>query len=466
MLDLYHATRDDLIRLYLAERDARQDLDRRAERQAQEIAELRQAVALLTERIGTLTTSPDEGPHRPGGGPSRTMPGHKPEQAAGGVPAPRTRRAKGHGRIRMQATDQLIHALAACPDCGAPLAGGSVKRTREVIDLPPPRIVVTEHVYLERRCPDCGTRCVPPPALAGLVTGQGRIGHHLTSLIGVLREEARLPVRAIQTLLATLTGLHLSVGAITGAVARIAHHATPTITAIQAAIRASPVVHLDETGWREAGRNGYVWTASTPDVRLFRHGSRAKAMVDTLLGDAFAGVMVSDFYAAYTTDERLHQYCWAHLLRDIRELTQQYPQDPVLAGWADGVGAIFHRARGGTAGSPRTRWAIRRQGQADLRQLCRPWQDVAVPQRRLSARILKHLESLFVFVTEPDVPPTNNAAERSLRHLVIARKISGGTRSPVGTQTKMTLASLFGTWRVQGINPYEATVQLLACPQV
>lgn len=153
------------------------------------------------------------------------------------------------------------------PDCGAPLAGGSVKRTREVIDLSPPQIVVTEHVFLERRCPDRGQRCVPPPQLPGLVTGQGRIGHRLTSLLGVLREEARLPIRVIQRLLATLTGLHLSVGAITAVAARIAHHAMPTMTAIQAAIRASPVVHLDATGWREAGRNGYVWTASPPARR-------------------------------------------------------------------------------------------------------------------------------------------------------------------------------------------------------
>ncbi len=464
MLDLYHATRDDLIRILLDQQDQLADRDRQLARQARDIAELRQAVALLTERIGTLTASGDDSD--PGSGTSRSMPGLKPDQVPERPARPRTRRSTGHGRTRMQATDQVVHALAACPDCGAPLAGGSSKRTREVIELPPPRIVVTEHVYVERHCPDCGKRCVPPPQLQGMVTGQSRLGHGLTSLVAVFREEARLPVRTIQHLLATLTGLHLSVGAITAASQRLAARADPVLTAITAAIRAGPVVHLDETGWRESGRNGYVWTASTPDARLFRHGSRQKAMVDQLLGDQFGGVVVSDFYAAYTTDERLHQYCWAHLLRDIQELTQQHPDDPVLAGWADGVGAIFHRAQAGTGETPRARWAIRRQCQADLRQLCRLWEKVDVPHRRLCARILKHLPALFTFVTEPAVPPTNNAAERSLRHLVIARKISGGTRSPVGTKTRMTLASLFGTWRVQGINPYHACHDLLASPQV
>ena len=87
-------------------------------------------------------------------------------------------------------------------------------------------------------------------------------------------------------------------------------------------------------------------------------------------------------------------------------------------------------------------------------------------QGKLCRRIDKHLKELFVFVAEPEVPPDNNAAERSLRPLVISRKISGGTRSQQGTETKMALASLFGTWRAQGQNPLTACRQLLTSPQV
>ena len=82
------------------------------------------------------------------------------------------------------------------------------------------------------------------------------------------------------------------------------------------------------------------------------------------------------------------------------------------------------------------------------------------------ARPVLDAGNFFVFVAEPAVPSDNNAAERSLRHLVISRKISGGTRSERGTDSKMTLASLFGTWRVQGLNPLDACRQLLACPQL
>ncbi len=89
----------------------------------------------------------------------------------------------------------------------------------------------------------------------------------------------------------------------------------------------------------------------------------------------------------------------------------------------------------------------------------------AAPQAALCRRIERPLGELFVFVEDPAVPPTNNAAERSLRHLVTCRKISGGTRSEAGTDTKMTLASLFGTWRALGLNPLEQCRALLAAPQ-
>ena len=69
-------------------------------------------------------------------------------------------------------------------------------------------------------------------------------------------------------------------------------------------------------------------------------------------------------------------------------------------------------------------------------------------------------------MADPAVPSDNNAAERSLRHLVVSRKISGGARSQRGTDTKMTLASLFGTWRAQGLNPLAACRQLLVSPQL
>ena len=459
-MDLFHADRDELLRIIRLQQETIAEHARLTARLEQEVADLRQTVATLTAQLGG-------GSERGSGatGLPKGMPGLKAVQAPDGPARPRKQRSTGVGRRRMPATRQEMHALRQCPRCGAGLSGGTLKRTREVIELPPPRIVVTEHQYVERRCGVCGKRCVPTPELGGLVHGTGRIGHGLTSLLVLLREEARLPVRTIQSLLQTLTGLQLSVGAIVAASQRVAARASPPLTAIEQAIRASPVVHLDETGWRQAGRNGFVWTASTPEHRCFVYGTRHKAMVDQLIGADYAGVVVSDFYTAYTGDDRLHQYCWAHLLRDIDELSAQHPDDAALQGWGAAVAAVYGRADLSASGPVTQRAAARQTAESDLAQLCQPWTEPRVPQTPLCVRILKHLPSLFVFVTDAGVPPTNNAAERSLRHLVTMRKISGGTRSARGTTTRLALASLVGTWRLQGVNPYHATFDLLAAPK-
>ena len=354
MLDLYHASRDELIRIILAQREELAVRDRQLAAQAAELAQLRAVIAQLTARLGALeqaTTRP--GP--PGPGSPSGMPGLKPAEPAERAARPRKRRETGYGRSRMTATAQVIHTRDTCPECGAPLAGGSIKRTREVIDLPPPQVVVTEHVSVERRCPDCGRRCLPAPELSAMVNGQRRFGHRLVSLLAVLREEARLPIATIQRVLRTLSGLELSVGAIVDNVAAVAVRAQPVLAALEDQIRASPVVHVDETGWREAGHNGYVWTFSTPTIRRFRYGRRTKEMVSAVLDETFAGVLVSDFYAAYTSYAGGHQYCWAHLLRDIHELTAQHPTDAALRGWATAVRRIVTEAQTGATGTVRER---------------------------------------------------------------------------------------------------------------
>jgi transposase len=423
------------------------------------IAEQQATIATLEARVREL-----ERRLTPGGG--RGMPGLKREEAAERAPRERKRRQQQFVRRRHAApTRQVVHAVAACPGCGTALVGGSIKRTREVLDVVLAPVEVVEHVYLERRCPGCGRRCVPPPELAGQVVGQQRLGVGLVSLLATLREVGRLPLATLQWYLATFHQCPLSQGAIVGALQRVATQAQPTVAASRARVRASPYVQADETGWRENGRNGYVWTFSTPTEQVFVRRGRNKEVVDEVLGDAFSGVLVSDFYAAYHHYPGLKQRCWAHLLREIHDLRTLYPTDRSLQKWAAAVHRIYTRAVAYRGKDRRARQQARRRFAQQLARCSAPFaEQPAAAQRKLCARILRHLEELFVFVVEPMVPPDNNGAERSLRHLVTSRKISGGTRSAQGTETKMALSSLFATWRAQGRNPYHACRDLLASP--
>ena len=300
-----------------------------------------------------------------------------------------------------------------------------------------------------------------------MALGRQRLGVNLISRIATLREEGRLPIRSIQWYLRTVHQLRLSVGAIVSAIHQTAQQAQPAVAAILDRIRASPVVHADETGWRQNGNNGYVWTFSTPTERYFLRRGRGKAVVDEALSESFSGVLVSDFYAAYHHYDGPKQRCWAHLLRDIHDLVALYPKDTALAQWAAAVHQLYVEARSFTHPQAQRRRTAQLAWERQLLVIGQPFlADPLALQGRLCRRIERHIKELFVFVAEPDVPSDNNPAERSLRHLVISRKVSGGTRSERGTESKMTLASVFGTWRARGLNPLAACRQLLTSPQI
>ena len=258
------------------------------------VLEQQRVIERLERRVAEL-----EGQAKPGGPPR--MPGLK-SSSARKPPAqqqPSKQRRHGFARRRMTPTHRVEHVVESCPDCGTHLTGGWVQRTREVIELPVVPVQVTEHVFIARTCPACRRRCIPPAQLDGVALGRQRLGVNLISRIATLREEGRLPIRSIQWYLCTVHQLRLSVGAIVSALHQTAQQAQPAVAAILDRIRASPVVHADETGWRQNGNNGYVWTFSTPTERYFLRRGRGKAVVDEALSESFSGVLVSDCYAAY-----------------------------------------------------------------------------------------------------------------------------------------------------------------------
>ena len=321
-IDLTTASRDVLIAIIVQQQAV--------------IAELQVMMVRLERRVAEL-----EGQAKPGGPPR--MPGHQPSSGRQPPAQQQASKQRRHGfaRRRMTPTHRVEHVVEGCPDCGTHRTGGWVQRTREVIELPVVPVQVTEHVFIARTCPACRRRCIPPAQLDGVALGRQRLGVNVLSRIATLREEGRQPIRSIQWYLRTVHQLRLSVGAIH----RTAQQAQPAVAAILDRIRASPVVHADETGWRQNGNNGYVWTFSTPTERYFLRRGRGKAVVDEALGESFSGVLVSDFYAAYHHYDGPKQRCWAHLLRDIHDLVALYPKDTALAQWAAAVHQLYVEAR-------------------------------------------------------------------------------------------------------------------------
>lgn len=391
------------------------------------------------------------------------------------TPKERTKRAPLHnkGRQREEPTRIVEHAYERCPDCAYQLRGRSVAWSRQVIELPePPPVEVIEHRGLKRYCPVCQKWQTPRVALEGQVLGHGRLGVRLVSLLGWLRARLRLPVGQIQEALRTLWGLRLSEGAIVDNLRRLAVATAGERARIAARVRASPAVHADETGWREAGQNGYVWVRATPegDCLYSYDRSRTGAVAQRLLDDC-TGVRCTDFYAGYNGVLGRKQRCGAHLLRDLHALKEAHPQDEAVRDWVQAVRALYERGQecGPQSLSAAQRERAYRQLEERARALARCYADTdGHPCQTLAQRLRRHRGELFEFVRVPGLGATNNEAERRLRPLVIARKISGGTRSPQGTQARLDVASLFQTWHARGLNPFAACYSVLhsALPQV
>jgi transposase len=387
----------------------------------------------------------------------------------------RKKRAAVHntGRRREEPTQIVEHAYERCPDCAYALRGRSVAWSRQVIEIPPPPpVAIIEHRGLKRYCPVCQKWQTPRVALGGQVLGHGRLGVRLLSLLGWLRARLRLPLSQMQELLQTLYGLHLSEGGIVDSLRRLAQATAAERARIAAQIRAAPAVHADETSWRENGQHGWVWVQTTADgACLYTYDrSRSGAVAQGLL-DACTGVRCTDFYAAYNGVLGRKQRCWAHLLRDLHALKKAYPRHEAVQEWAQAVQALY--ARGQECLMQELSAGQREQAYRQLEDralaLGRCYADAADhPCQVLAQRLRRHRGELFEFVRTTQAGATNNDAERVLRPLVIGRKISGGTRSAQGTQTRLDLASLFQTWHACTPNSFAACFSLLhsGLPQV
>jgi hypothetical protein len=287
------------------------------------------------------------------------------------------------------------------------------------------------------------------------------------ALIGYLSESLRLPCREIQNYLQTMHGLRLSVGAIEDLRKGLAEKLQPVAEELKTQIRSSAIVHADETGWREDGQNGYVWVFSTPGEQGVRYyvyeHSRGQKVVTAVLGEEFKGVLGSDFYAAYNVYTGRHQRCWPHLLGDLHDLKAEHPADNEVYLWAQALHALHDDAQAFVQDNPGQSEREKRYVTLvhDIEELGLLYAQSEHPCQALAKRLLRHQDELFQFVLVAGLRADNNLAERSLRPLVVVRKISGGTRSPAGSQTRMTLASVFGTWKARALNPFLQCLSLL-----
>lgn len=426
-----------------------------------------ETIGRLTEQVSALEAEVERLRSQVGGGkgaPEWVKPNRKERREQ--ERTERKKRKDSSVRRREAPTEIVQHAVERCPDCGRRLRGGWVHRVRQVIEIPETPVRIIEHQVMARHCGVCNKVHIPKLDLSGEVVGKHRVGVRLMSLVAKLHTECRVPLKTIQNSIRTLYGLHLSLGELCGILHTVADRGSGEYGKLLEAIRGSPVVNADETGWREDGLNGYIWSFSTPEARYFAYNrSRSSDVPKELLGEEFAGVLVCDFYCAYNVLLSRRQRCWAHFLRDLNKLKDEHSQESDVVDWVEKVISIYRGAKRFRAKKFDDRLKKRIAIQDELHELALLYVKTEAPQHVLAERIERFLPELFVFVEDPSVPSSNNAAERSVRPSVIARKVSGGTRSAKGSVTAMTLMSLFGTWKLRGLDTLAICRQMLVGPQ-
>lgn len=331
---------------------------------------------------------------------------------------------------------------------------------------------LTEYHVPVMVCPACGStmRGLHPD----LTTDQygataHRCGERLKASLQVLHHEVGLPQRRLPRVLQLTTGIRITQGTVTQSAQRLAAEGTPLAAHVQlleADLRAAAYVHHDDTGWRICADQAWVSTFRSAKTVLFTANSQhTNAELRSVLGDAFQGVLVCDRFKVYDSkmlDQVRQQKCLAHLIRNADEIAVGEQKRPgrgheygirLAQLFRDGI-----KLHQGYHNGLCTREEYRQQGEHLTLRLEKllsraPLKTKANERLRLGIRE-QHLRGrVLLFLSDPEIPPTNNAAERSLRTVVMARKVSQCNKNAQGALTYMRIKSTVETARLRGQDP-------------
>jgi transposase len=368
---------------------------------------------------------------------------------------------KGHppwNRKKPEKIDQTVEvdAPCTCPNCSASTDLSRPETTSYVQEdiVLRPQIIVTEYIHTSAWCPNCEKQVVQT---LDKEIPNAPIGPSAKATALFLRHDLKLSYRKIQLAMKTLYGFDFVPASTLGFEKRARKNADPVYADLIEKIRASNIVHADETHWRQDGINHQIWHAGTTDVAVFRiDKSRSSEAAKRLLGDKIDGLLVTDAYAGYNAIEvQARQSCLAHLIRKADELlkllrSKKYPDHESIS-FCRKIAKLFTLACRKKIPAPKTeKQTLKPRFTRLLDSICSAPLETAKAET-LRKRLIpgaREYDEVFAFI-DFDGPPTNNHAERALRPLVIFRKISMGTRSPIGSENITIFASLVQTAKLQ-----------------
>lgn len=367
------------------------------------------------------------------------QPGHKPHQR------------------QLLPLDRVDHVIATrpqqCTACQAALTGDDPNPLRhQVFEIPPIKPVVTEFQLHRLTCACCGTLNKAhwhhdKPA--------GQLGARATAILTTLRIKARQSVAQTQQLMDELFGLHLSTGLVSKTDHRVSEQLKQPYEALHEHLLESARANLDETVWYQAGERQVLWCGVTAHaVWMMLRDNRKQEQAKELIGEHYKGVATSDRYPGYNFLDKLRrQFCWAHVLREFMAMSQSADEKVNFYGYillctGRRVMSLWGRYKSGQLSREELKEQVEGK-KPQMKMWLKEVSEVKGEEGGVARALLKHFESLWVFVEHEGVEPTNNAAERALRHAVLLRKTSFGSQSERGLRFVERVLSVFETLKRQ-----------------
>jgi transposase len=373
----------------------------------------------------------------------------------------------------------VVHPVALCPHCQADLqaveATGIEKR--QVFDVPPVQLEVTEHQAEVKCCPGCGETV--KGTFPAEVTQPVQYGPRLKAQAVYLNTYQLIPLARIGELLADFYGGAPSEAFILAANQAVVEQIAPTLEAIKSQLTAAAVIHCDESGLRVEGQLHWLHGTGTPDLTYYAvHAKRGQAaMRDIGILPVFGGRAVHDGWASYFQFEHCaHALCNAHHLRELQFVMERYEQ-----AWAQDLFSLLLDIKKEVEAAPPQWTALPPERLAHYEQrydallqrglAANPPSQHPPPQKRgrqkqsppknLLDRLLKYKAETLAFMHDLRVPFDNNLAERDVRMIKVKQKVSGAFRTRSGAETFCAIRSYISTVRKQGGSVIQALYDAL-----
>jgi len=366
---------------------------------------------------------------------------------------------KGNGRRSLLAeqADHVVEVKAecTCSQCDSTNLEALAQRQRTVIDYEIKRKRVV--YFLERkRCKECGSvlqarapGVLPKNLYSNKLLAHVAMEHYVNGIrLGHLERQ---------------TGVNI--GSLIKAMHQLSRILKDVPHELIKEYRQAPVKHADETGWRNDGQNGYGWLFGTKDSAIFRfRQSRSGKVASEVLGtEQLPGVLVVDRYNGYNKAPCKIQYCYAHLLRGVQSLEKEFPDNEEIKTFVQSVAPLLAEAMN-VRSLPISADKFYRRAAKTKKEIINIMNSEAnhFGIQKVQNIFREYSHRLYHWANNRDIPADNNFAERELRPLVMARKVSFGSHSDAGAKTRETLMTVLKTLKLRTKSNAEATAAFVA----